>query len=63
MNNILIAIFVLLLPSIASGQPAIEFMTETHDFGKIPQGGQLEYSFEFTNKGRDELVINSLAAS
>ncbi len=52
-----------LFPSIALGQPSIEFATEIHDFGLVMRGEQLEYSFKFTNRGKDELVITDLEAS
>jgi hypothetical protein len=36
---------------------------EFHDFGKVPQGPQLEYSFKFTNKGKSPLVIEKVQPS
>ncbi|RPI17714.1 MAG: DUF1573 domain-containing protein [Ignavibacteriae bacterium] len=37
--------------------PSIVFNEEMHDFGKVKEGPQLEYSFQFTNKGGDTLKI------
>ncbi len=54
---------ILLLPSLAYGEPSIEFVNETHDFGHVLQGEQLEYIFEFTNTGTDELVIEKIESS
>ena len=39
------------------------FEEEFHDFGKVPQGPQLEYSFKFTNKGKSPLVIERVQPS
>lgn len=41
----------------------ILFEEETHDFGKVPQGPQLEYSFKFTNKGKSPLIIEKVQPS
>ncbi len=41
----------------------ILFDEETHDFGTVPQGPQLEYSFKFTNKGKTPLVIEKVQPS
>lgn len=50
-------------PALGWADPAIEFQTDKHDFGKVIQGGQLEYQFEFTNRGKDELIIDSVNTS
>jgi len=41
----------------------IVFEEEVHDFGKVPQGPQLEYSFKFVNKGKSPLVIEKVQSS
>ena len=58
-------VFILMVwfPELVWGAPAIEFHTEKHDFGKVIQGAQLEYQFEFTNGGTDELIIDSVDTS
>ncbi|MBS1516971.1 MAG: DUF1573 domain-containing protein [Bacteroidetes bacterium] len=48
----------------ASGSTSkIVFESEVHDFGTVPQGPQLEYSFKFTNKGKGALVIEKVQPS
>jgi len=41
----------------------ILFEDEYHDFGKVSQGPQLEYSFRFTNKGKSTLIIEKVQPS
>jgi len=41
----------------------IVFESEVHDFGKVSQGPQLEYSFHFVNKGKGSLVIEKVQPS
>ncbi len=41
----------------------ILFDEEYHDFGKVPQGPQIEYSFKFTNKGKSPLMIEKVQPS
>jgi hypothetical protein len=43
--------------------PKIVFNEEKHDFGKVPQGPQLIYSFTFKNKGAATLVIGDIVTS
>jgi Protein of unknown function (DUF1573) len=44
--------------------PVFKFKTgETHDFGEIPEGPVAEYQFEFTNTGKEPLVIQNASAS
>ena len=62
MQKIFFLIFVL-FPTLGWAQPSIEFQTEKHDFGTVNQGVQLEYKFEFTNNGSDELFISEINTS
>ncbi|HMR41703.1 MAG TPA: DUF1573 domain-containing protein [Ignavibacteria bacterium] len=39
------------------------FEEEYHDFGKVAQGPQLEYTYKFTNKGKTPLVIERIQPS
>ena len=39
------------------------FDEEYHDFGKVPQGPQLEYTYKFTNKGKSPLIIEKVQPS
>ena len=55
MNNSKIA------ASISSAK--LVFEEEYHDFGKIPQGPQVEYSLKFTNKGKSPLIIEKVQPS
>jgi len=41
----------------------IKFTSEAHDFGKVPQGTPVSYTFEFTNTGTDPVVISNAQAS
>ena len=43
--------------------PKIVFNEESHDFGRVPQGPQLQYSFEFVNKGNAPLTIGKIQTS
>lgn len=48
----------------ASGSTSkIVFESEVHDFGTVPQGPQLDYSYKFTNKGKGSLVIEKVQPS
>ncbi|MEP7145840.1 MAG: DUF1573 domain-containing protein [bacterium] len=39
------------------------FEEESHDFGTVPQGPQLEYTYKFTNKGKSPLIIEKVQPS
>ncbi len=41
----------------------IIFEEESHDFGTVAQGPQLEYSFKFANEGEEPLVIGKVQPS
>ncbi len=41
----------------------IVFEEEDHDFGKVPQGPQLEYTYKFSNKGKSPLIIEKVQPS
>lgn len=43
--------------------PAITFVTESHDFGRLKAGENISYSFKFTNTGDADLVISGCDAS
>jgi hypothetical protein len=62
MKKILFLLFIL-IPTLAWAQPSLEFKNEKHDFGTIGQGQQLEYAFEFTNTGSEELIIKRVNTS
>lgn len=43
--------------------PKFKFKEEIHDFGTIKEGPQVETVFEFTNVGKEPLIIQSASAS
>ena len=47
----------------SNAQGAIKFKAEKHDFGKIVEGTQASYSFEFTNIGKAPVVISNVQPS
>lgn len=49
--------------SFANAQGVIKFKTESHDFGKVEEGVQAAYTFEFTNTGTAPVVISNAQAS
>ena len=61
--NVIVVTLILCLPSLAYGGPSIKFERETHDFGHVVQGELMEYTFEFTNSGTEELVIKKIESS
>jgi hypothetical protein len=59
----LFIIAVLLLPGLVHAQPSIRFEIEQHDFGTVKQNDLLEFTYEFTNTGTEDLLIKRLTAS
>jgi hypothetical protein len=47
----------------SNAQGSIRFKTEKHDFGRIKEGQQANYSFEFTNTGKTPVVISNVQPS
>ncbi|MEZ5046807.1 MAG: DUF1573 domain-containing protein [Chitinophagaceae bacterium] len=43
--------------------PIFRFNEETHDFGTLKEGPVAEYVFEFTNVGKEPLIIQNCSAS
>lgn len=43
--------------------PVITFEESEHDFGKIIEGESVSYKFNFTNTGKEELVIADVSTS
>ncbi|RLD44322.1 MAG: hypothetical protein DRI86_07825 [Bacteroidetes bacterium] len=41
----------------------IKFETTSHDFGKITQNGNGKFSFNFTNTGKEPLIIQNVRSS
>ncbi len=40
-----------------------KFVSESHDFGNIAEGPQAMYDFEFTNTGKEPILISNVHAS
>jgi len=59
----LLIILVVLFPGLVYAQPSIRFENELHNFGTVKQGDLLEFTFEFTNTGTEDLLIKRLTAS
>ena len=66
----LIAIFAIMFSVVNNSKlaasingPRIMFDETKHDFGKVPQGPQVQYVFKFTNKGNQSLHIEKVQAS
>ena len=43
-----------------SEKPVFKFNEEKHDFGKIPQGTPVTTIFEFTNVGKEPLILTDV---
>ncbi|MBL7772115.1 MAG: DUF1573 domain-containing protein [Chitinophagaceae bacterium] len=43
--------------------PVMTFTSDTHDFGVVPEGPEALYDFEFTNTGKEPLVIRNCQGS
>jgi hypothetical protein len=59
----IVVILLLCLPGLAYAGPSVRFASETHDFGHAVQGEVLEHTFEFTNSGTTELIIERIESS
>jgi len=44
-------------------KPHIKFEATSHDFGKITQNGNGKFSFNFTNTGKEPLIIQNVRSS
>ena len=60
MKQLVLLTFILFLPALCYAQPAIIFDVEQYDFQTITPTDHIEYTFEFTNKGDKELVIEKV---
>lgn len=63
MKKLFFAFAFMFVASFANAQGVIKFKTESHDFGKIEEGVQAAYTFEFTNTGTAPVVISNAQAS
>ena len=60
---ILSMVFMFLLPALSYAQPVIEFDSESYNAGTTAQGDIVEHTFEFTNGGDEDLIIEKLSSS
>ena len=60
---ILCTIFFVFIPAVSFAQPVIEFSSESYNAGTIKQGDIIEHTFEFTNKGDEDLLIEKVTSS
>lgn len=47
----------------AQNKSEFKFATETHDFGKIPQGTPVTHEFTFENIGTEPLIISKVEST
>ncbi len=63
MKKLLFVFAFLFVATFANAQGVIKFKTESHDFGKVEEGVQAAYTFEFTNTGTAPVVISNAQPS
>jgi hypothetical protein len=69
MRIFITALFAILVSLSAFGQnnnpnaPIFKFNEEKHDFGNLKEGIQASFDFEFTNVGKEPLIIQDCKAS
>ncbi len=56
-----LTILLLCFPALAFASPVITFETKTHYFGQVVHGEAQEHTFDFTNTGTEELVIQRIS--
>ena len=59
----LLAICLLALAGTAHAQGVMQFETDNHDFGNVPEGTMATYEFKFKNTGTQPVVIANVQAS
>ena len=47
--------------NVAENGPKIKFEEQIHDFGEIPNGGNTEYEYRFTNTGNEPLILTKVS--
>lgn len=63
MKKLLFVLSFICAATFANAQGVIKFKTESHEFGKIDEGTQATYTFEFTNTGTAPVVISNAQPS
>jgi hypothetical protein len=59
----LLTIFLLALAGSAHAQGVMQFETDSHDFGNVPEGTMATHEFKFKNTGNQPVVIANVQAS
>lgn len=59
----LLTICLLALAGAAHAQGVMQFSTDNHDFGNVPEGTMATYEFKFKNTGNQPVVIANVQAS
>ncbi|WP_026902487.1 DUF1573 domain-containing protein [Pedobacter glucosidilyticus] len=66
MKKILIIMAVLVgfigFTAMQDNKAEFKFQEETHDFGKIPQGKPVSFTFKYTNTGNEPLIISDISS-
>jgi len=62
MKYFFLMIFLLSFPAICFSQPSIKFDSEKYNFGEVLDG-VIEHTFEFTNSGTEDLIIEDIVPS
>lgn len=47
----------------ANPADVMKFKQEVHDFGTVKEGDKAEFDFEFVNKGKEPIILQSVTAS
>lgn len=63
MRKVFLLVFLFFFPTVSYSQPSILFDPDRYDFGTVTQGDAVEHTFDFTNAGDEELVIEKLVPS
>jgi hypothetical protein len=63
MKKLLFVLSFICAATFANAQGVIKFKTESHEFGKVDEGTQATYTFEFTNTGTAPVVISNAQPS
>jgi Protein of unknown function (DUF1573) len=63
MKKLLTTICLLASAAAAHAQGVMQFTTDNHDFGNVPEGTMATYEFKFKNTGNQPVVIANVQAS
>jgi len=63
MKKIFFPIFLLVFPLISYAQPSVSFDSQSYDFGQVSQGKSVEHTFQVSNVGDAELIIQKIVPS